>query len=172
MNLMKILPVRGLFRNTSYSLTIMILILSSCSTNKKNISLKKTETRPNIILINADDIGYGDLGCYGATKVKTPNIDGLAKEGRKFTDAHSASAVCSPFRYGLLTGQYPLRKNYWGPIPHSSPLTMDVNTPTLGTVIKSAGYQTALVGKWHLGFGNEETDWNKPLVFLFNIRIV
>ncbi|NDH95224.1 MAG: arylsulfatase, partial [Planctomycetia bacterium] len=71
--------------------------------------------RPNIVLINADDLGYGDLSCYGATKMKTPNIDRLATEGRRFTDAHSASAVCSPSRYGLLTGQYPLRKNFWGP---------------------------------------------------------
>ena len=61
---------------------------------------------PNIIVINADDLGYGDLGCYGATKVQTPNIDRIAKEGRRFTDAHSSSAVCSPSRYGLMTGQY------------------------------------------------------------------
>ena len=67
---------------------------------------------PNVILINADDLGYGDLGCYGAQKVKTPNIDRLAREGRRFTDAHSASAVCSPSRYGLLTGRYPLRRNF------------------------------------------------------------
>lgn len=73
--------------------------------------------KPNVILINADDLGYGDLSCYGATKVKTPNIDRLAKEGMRFTDAHSPSAVCSPSRYGLLTGQYPIRKNFWGPTP-------------------------------------------------------
>jgi len=75
---------------------------------------------PNIVLINADDLGYGDLGCYGATHVRTPNIDRLAREGRRFTDAHTASAVCSPSRYGLLTGRYPLRKNFWGPTPTNS----------------------------------------------------
>ncbi len=64
--------------------------------------------KPNVVLIFADDLGYGDVGCYGATKVKTPNIDRLAKEGRRFTDAHSASAVCTPSRYALLTGEYPL----------------------------------------------------------------
>jgi arylsulfatase A len=62
-------------------------------------------SKPNIVLINADDLGYGDVGCYGATKVKTPNIDRLARQGRMFTDAHTASAVCSPSRYGLLTGR-------------------------------------------------------------------
>ena len=65
--------------------------------------------QPNVVLIFADDLGYGDLGCYGATKVQTPNIDRLAKEGRRFTDAHSASAVCTPSRYALLTGEYPVR---------------------------------------------------------------
>ena len=76
--------------------------------------------KPNIVLIFADDLGYGDVGCYGATKVKTPNIDKLAAEGRRFTDAHSASAVCTPSRYALLTGEYPFRANggsgIWGPL--------------------------------------------------------
>lgn len=66
-----------------------------------------SETKPNIIVILADDLGYGDVGCYGATKIKTPNIDRLAREGRKFTDAHSPASVCSPSRYGLLSGRYP-----------------------------------------------------------------
>jgi len=118
---------------------------------------------PNILLINADDLGYGDLGCYGATQLKTPHIDRLAREGRRFTDAHSASAVCSPSRYGLLTGQYPLRKNFWGPINLYQPLTIDAEQPTVASVLKSAGYATAIIGKWHLGFGRGRTDWNKPL---------
>ena len=119
--------------------------------------------RPNIILINADDLGYGDLGCYGATKLQTPNIDRLAKEGRRFTDAHSPSAVCSPSRYGLLTGRYPLRKNFWGPTPLTQELTIVPDQPTLANVLKSARYDTAVIGKWHLGFGKGKTDWNKPL---------
>ena len=118
---------------------------------------------PNIILINADDLGYGDLGCYGATKVQTPNIDRIAREGRRFTDAHSASAVCSPSRYGLMTGQYPLRKNFWGPTPNTQELTIDTRHPTLARVAKNAGYATAVIGKWHLGFGKGKCDWNKPL---------
>ena len=119
--------------------------------------------KPNVILINADDLGYGDLSCYGATKVETPNIDRLAKEGMRFTDAHSPSAVCSPSRYGLMTGQYPIRKNFWGPTPFTQELTIDLRQPTLASALKSAGYATSVIGKWHLGFGKGKTDWNKPL---------
>lgn len=119
--------------------------------------------KPNIVLINADDLGYGDLGCYGATKIKTPHMDRLAIEGRRFTDAHSPSAVCSPSRYGLLTGQFPLRKNFWGPTPHHQGLTIDLAQPTIASVLKEAGYATACIGKWHLGFGEGKCDWNKPL---------
>ena len=123
--------------------------------------------KPNIILIFADDLGYGDLSCYGATKVQTPNIDKLALEGRRFTDAHSASAVCTSSRYGLLTGQYPFRgnggKGIWGPCDHTQPLLIDTNKLTLGLLLKNDGYATAAIGKWHLGFGKGQTDWNKPL---------
>ncbi|MFK7911740.1 MAG: arylsulfatase [Akkermansiaceae bacterium] len=121
------------------------------------------QEKPNIILINADDLGYGDLGCYGAQKIKTPHIDRLAKEGRRFTDAHSASAVCSPSRYGLLTGQYPLRKNFWGPLPFKQALTIDTSSLTIASLLKEADYNTACIGKWHLGFGEKKTNWNGAL---------
>jgi arylsulfatase A-like enzyme len=119
---------------------------------------------PNIILILADDLGYGDLGCYGATKVKTPNIDRLANEGRRFLDAHSASSVCTPSRYALLTGEYPFRRNLWQPVMNPSPLVVDVSKPTLPSVLKTRGYATACFGKWHLGFGEKPNpDWNSDL---------
>ncbi len=121
------------------------------------------EPKPNIILINADDLGYGDLGCYGAKKVQTPNINKLAQQGRRFTDAHSPSAVCSPSRYGLITGQYPHRKNLWGPVNLFQPLTVDQKADTIASVLKRSGYSTACIGKWHLGFGSVRTDWNAPL---------
>ena len=122
---------------------------------------------PNIIFIFADDLGYGDLGCYGATKVQTPNIDKLAAEGRRFTDAHSASAVCTPSRYALLTGEYPIRANggkgVWGPAPVTSGLIIDTDKLTIADVFKNKGYATAALGKWHLGFGEGKNDWQEPL---------
>lgn len=126
-----------------------------------------TEGKPNVVLIFADDLGYGDLGCYGASKLQTPNIDKLATEGRKFTDAHSASAVCTPSRYGLLTGEYPFRANggkgLWGPAPVTSPLIIDTETKTIADVFKKSGYETAVFGKWHLGFKEGKNDWQEPL---------
>lgn len=120
---------------------------------------------PNIVVIFADDLGYGDVGCYGATHVRTPNIDRLARQGRRFTDAHSASAVCTPSRYALLTGRYPVRRGkLWGPVFLKSPLVIDPDRTTVADVAKQAGYATACIGKWHLGFGNKTpTDWNAPL---------
>ncbi len=127
-------------------------ILLSCINNSRQYD----DQNPNVILIVADDLGYGDLGCYGATKVRTPNIDKLAEEGRMFTDAHSPSSVCSPSRYGLLTGSYPLRRNLWGPIIAGSPLVIDTTQITIAQLLKDAGYATACIGKWHLGFGEVE----------------
>jgi arylsulfatase A-like enzyme len=121
-------------------------------------------TKPNIVLILADDLGYGDVGCYGATKVKTPNMDHLAGEGRRFLDAHSASAVCTPSRYALLTGEHPFRKNLWGPVMNPSPLVIDASRTTLASLLRKQGYATACFGKWHLGFGDRpKPDWNADL---------
>jgi|GEM_PF-32614 len=122
---------------------------------------------PNVVFIFADDLGYGDLGCYGATKIKTPHIDSLARDGRRFTDAHSASAVCTPSRYALLTGEYPLRSNggkgTWGPLSPRSGLIIDTNTQTIGKTFQDRGYATACLGKWHLGFKTGVCDWLPPL---------
>ena len=128
---------------------------------------RSAERNPNVVLIFADDLGYGDVGCYGATKVQTPNIDRLAAEGRRFTDAHSASAVCTPSRYALLTGEYPVRANggkgVWGPAPVTSGLIIDTDKVTIADVFKSKGYATAALGKWHLGFGEGTNNWQEPL---------
>ena len=121
------------------------------------------EKPPNVVVIFADDVGYGDVGCYGATKVRTPNIDRLAAEGRKFTDAHSASAVCTPSRYALIAGEYPHRRNLWGPAFSRAGLLVDPDRQSIADVMKEAGYATACVGKWHLGFGEEHPDWNGEL---------
>ncbi|MGY5851425.1 sulfatase-like hydrolase/transferase [Salegentibacter sp. F14] len=122
------------------------------------------QTPPNVIVINADDVGYGDVGVYGASKVKTPNIDQLAHQGRRFNDFHSASAVCSPSRYALLTGEYPARKDFFKAIFLKNPLTIDTEKVTVADIMKEAGYATAVIGKWHLGFGNERpVNWNREL---------
>lgn len=119
--------------------------------------------RPNVVLIFADDLGFGDVGCYGASKVETPNIDRLAAEGRRFTDAHSASAVCTPSRYALLTGEYPFRRDLWAPVFLKSRLVIDEDRTTIADVMRDAGHATACLGKWHLGFGEESPDWNGEL---------
>ncbi|MGJ8722914.1 MAG: sulfatase family protein [Roseibacillus sp.] len=122
------------------------------------------EEKPNIILIYADDLGYGDLSCYGATKVKTPRIDSLATEGRLFSDGHSPSAVCTPSRYSLLTAEYPFRKSIYAPIFLKNKLIIPEDAYTVADLMKGAGYQTGIIGKWHLGFQDKTpVDWNAPL---------
>jgi len=119
--------------------------------------------RPNIVLIYADDIGYGDFGCYGATEVKTPNIDRLAREGLRFTDAHSAAATCTPSRYAMLTGEYAWRQKGTGILPGNAPLIIEPGRVTLASMLHDAGYSTGIVGKWHLGLGRQRPDWNGEL---------
>lgn len=118
---------------------------------------------PNVVFILADDLGYGDVGCYGADKVSTPNIDSLAEEGMRFLDAHSASSVCTPSRFAFLTGEYPFRGDHWAPVFLREGLVIEPDTTTLADVFQESGYATACVGKWHLGFGEDEPDWNGEL---------
>ncbi len=133
--------------------------LSSCkhAKDKQAYDLK----RPNVIFIFSDDLGIGDLSCYGATKVSTPNIDRLAGQGVQFSNAYATSATSTPSRYGLLTGCYPWRKENTGIAPGNSELIIDTTCVTLADMFKEAGYATAAVGKWHLGLGPAGgTDFN------------
>jgi arylsulfatase A-like enzyme len=119
------------------------------------------ERPPNIVLILADDLGYGDVGCYNPESgVPTPNIDRLAREGMRFVDAHSPSTVCTPTRYGLMTGQMPFRVPRGGSVFNGvgGPPLIAPNRLTLPAVLRGKGYATAAVGKWHLGLSFSDSD--------------
>lgn len=117
--------------------------------------------KPNVILIYADDLGYGDLSCYGAKSIKTPNIDKLAKQGTRFTRSYSTSATCTPSRYSLLTGRYAFRRNDTGIAPGNASALIKGGQQSVASIFGKAGYQSAVVGKWHLGLGGAEgPNWN------------
>jgi arylsulfatase A-like enzyme len=123
------------------------------------------QARPNVVIIYTDDLGYGDTSAYGGTAIKTPNIARLAKEGLRFTDAHSEAATCTPSRFALLTGEYAFRKPGRGVLPGTAALIIDPGRTTLASVFARAGYATGAVGKWHLGLGpTGGPDWNKEIV--------
>ncbi|QTE23694.1 sulfatase family protein [Polaribacter cellanae] len=141
------------------------LLLISCNQKSKEKTSNEEniiQQKPNIIIFYVDDLGYGDLSSYGAVGVSTPNVDKLAKNGIKYTDAHSSAATCTPSRYSLLTGQYAFRNNAHI-LPGDAPLLIDTKEATLSKMLKKAGYNTAVVGKWHLGLGNGETNWNEEI---------
>jgi len=117
--------------------------------------------RPNVLLIYGDDVGWGDLSCQGATKIPTPHIDKLAAGGLRFTDGHCSAATCTPSRFSLLTGIHGFRHDA-AILPPDAPLIVPLDKLTLPRVFQKAGYQTAIVGKWHLGLGTvkEKADWN------------
>ncbi len=145
-----------------------MFLLASCGpeTAGEEPSAASSRQSPNIILILADDMGYGDPGSYNPdSKIPTPHMDRLAAEGMRFTDAHSPSGVCTPTRYGLLTGQYSWRTHLKeGVLLGYSPSLIDTNRTTVASLLKQQGYATGGVGKWHLGLGDEErTDYSKPL---------
>jgi hypothetical protein len=122
------------------------------------------QTLPNIVLIYADDIGFGDLSCYGNQSVATPNADRLAREGVRHRLAHSTSATCTPSRYSLMTGEYAWRRTGTGILPGDAPALLRAGRQTLPALLKAAGYQTGIVGKWHLGLGGPEgPQWNSEL---------
>lgn len=123
----------------------------------------KTTEKPNIIVILGDDVGYGDLECYGARSVKTPNVNKLADSGIRFVNAYACAATSTPSRYGLLTGMYPWRRNDTGIARGDAPMIIRKDQYTVANLLRDAGYNTGAVGKWHLGLGEggfNNQNWN------------
>lgn len=139
---------------------VLGLVLSGASQARAQTKTGK----PNIVVIYADDLGYGDISCNGATKIRTPNIDLLAARGLRFTSAYATSATCTPSRFSFLTGQYAWRKQGTGIAPGDAALLIPTSIITLPGLLQKAGYQTGVVGKWHLGLGPAGgPDWNSDI---------
>ncbi|TXE07350.1 arylsulfatase [Gelidibacter salicanalis] len=151
------------FRQQSFQLFFIAIIVgnifTSCKGGQQQFP-KEISPKPNIVFIYMDDLGYGDVSAYGAKNIHTPNMDKLANGGIKFTDGHSSSATCSPSRYALLTGVYPWRNKDAQILSGTAPLLIDTAQVTLPKMLKEQGYHTGVVGKWHLGLGSGQTNWN------------
>ena len=142
----------------------LILLLASCaSKTKKEISKESPVSKPNIVVIYADDLGYGDVSSYGSTELITPNFDRIANEGIKFTNGYATSPTCTPSRFSLLSGIYPFRSQRARVLKGNAPLLFEVGKQTLPSMLQDAGYFTGVVGKWHLGLGDENMNWNKEI---------
>ena len=137
---------------------VALLFLISALSCKNEIKFQK----PNVIIIYADDLGYGDVSSYGLGTLTTPNIDKIAQLGARFTSGYSSSATCSPSRYALLTGTYPWR-NKRAKILTGANLIIDTTEMTLPKMLKNKGYQTGIVGKWHLGLGDSKINYNQKI---------
>lgn len=147
-------------RSVTFILISMLFLTFSLA---KAQQLKSRKKLPNIVFIYADDLGYGDLGAYGATQIKTPNMDALANGGIRFTNGYATSATCTPSRYGLLTGIYPWREKNAKILPGTAPLLIKTTQMTIPKMLKEKGYHTGIIGKWHLGLGDGTIDWNKNI---------
>jgi arylsulfatase A-like enzyme len=149
--------MRGLL--TPMRKTVLPLIIVFCFLLLARLAAQE---KPNVLILYADDLGYGDLSCYGATAIATPHIDRLAQNGLKFTNAHCTASTCTPSRFSLLSGRYAWRKKGTDILPGNANLTIPTDISTLPKVFQRAGYRTAVVGKWHLGLGDTfPIDWNK-----------
>ena len=129
------------------------------------LSAAAQKPRPNVILLVADDLGYGDLSCYGATRVATPTVDSLAAHGLRFTNMHACASTSTPSRYAMLTGMYPFRRQGTDVAAGNAGSIIPKEQTTVAKLMQQAGYATAAIGKWHLGLGERtaQQDWNGEL---------
>lgn len=147
-----------------FLILLLPIFIAACSSAPEKVeSGVPTSTFPNIVVIYLDDLGYGDVGAYGATELATPNMDRLANNGIRFTNGYAAAATCTPSRYSLLTGVYPWRNKEAEILPGTAPLLIPTDQTTLPKMLQTKGYHTAIVGKWHLGLGEGETNWNEHI---------
>lgn len=149
-------------KKSIYLVLVFFTVFTSSKNKEKanNAAIQEVNVQPNIIFIYADDLGYGDVSAYGATEFSTPNMDKLVNGGVKFTNGYATSATCSPSRFALLTGIYPWRNKKAKILEGSAPLIIDTAQNTIPKILKSKGYKTGIVGKWHLGLGNGNVNWN------------
>lgn len=142
---------------TIFGLAALPVVAGACA------NAKQEPQKPNILLIIADDLGIGDVSAYGYGAIPTPHIDSLASEGVLFNNAYATSATSTPSRYGILTGEYPWRNANARILPGDAPLLISPSMPTVPKMMQANGYQTGAIGKWHLGMGDGNLDWNKHI---------
>jgi len=145
-------------KKTLFIPAIPAALLAGCSGNPDQ------PQKPNIIVILADDLGFGDISAYGSTTISTPNIDRLANEGVCFTNGYATSATSTPSRYALMTGMYPWRNSDVKILPGDAPLVISPKQSTMPAMMQANGYHTGAIGKWHLGMGEGNVDWNKRII--------
>ncbi len=146
-------------------------------TTDRSESSPSAGERPNIVIIYADDVGFGDISSYGTELIPTPEIDQLAAEGVRFTDAYCTASTCTPSRYSLLTGEYAFRNPRAEILAGDAPMLLEPGSATLPELLRTVGYKTAVIGKWHLGIGDGDVDWNTeikpgPLEVGFDVSFV
>jgi len=146
-----------------WALLTLSVLLCCQPANTDQTTENENSSKPNIVVIYLDDLGYGDVGSYGATELSTPNIDALAEGGVRFTNGYASSATCTPSRYALLTGVYPWRNKNAKILSGTAPLLIGTDQQTIPKMLKQVGYQTGIVGKWHLGLGSGNVDWNEKV---------